>query len=230
MKRFVSALFAAPVALLALNGCSLTQAHETVHRRIDSGAAPVVHVSNAVGTVRITGWTKPSVDVTARKSGHSLSDLHNIKIDVHEQGAAIFVSTNYSGFMTSGGVSYTIRVPADASLDVRNETGSIDIAGVRGSVTAKSTTGRIAADLGTVAGNRAVDLGVTTGSVHLTIARDSSATVDANTSVGGFKSDFPGVTQNRQNVGASASGRIGSGSGKIRLTVTTGGISLLSAG
>ena len=85
----------------------------------------------------------------------------------------------------------------------------------------------IAANVGRVGGDRSIDLRATTGAVTLTIAPGSSATVEANSTVGDFASDVPGMTGEREHiVGARGVGTIGSGSARIRLTTTTGAIAL----
>lgn len=207
-------MFAA--ALAALPACAFTQVRETVHRSVPAAGSPTVHVDNAVGGVKILGWDKPTVDVVAVKDAHSADDLKNIDIAVESKNSGVTirtVNTSGGGFWHSGGVGYTIMVPTSASLDIRNETGGVRISGVRGDVVVRTTTGGIDGDLGKVAGKRNIDMQVTTGGIDVTIARDSSATLDLHTVVGGVKSEFP-------------SNRVGSGSGRIRLQTTTGGVAL----
>lgn len=215
-------------ALVALAACSLgPEIHETLHQSIPATGTPTVHVSNVAGTMKISAWSRPGIDLLARKSAHSPAGLRNIHIDVRTQGHDVFITTHYAGADRSGGVSYTIAVPADAALDLRNVAGTITVRGVRGNVTAATQAGTIGANLGKVAQNRAVDLSATTGTVDLTIARDSDATVTAHSTVGAISSDFASVSENRSNlVGSDASGKIGSGSATIRLTTTTGAITL----
>src|SRR5262249_36838889 len=125
------------------------------------------------------------------------------------------------------GVRYVISVPADASLDVNNSTGAIRIDAVGGDVTAVTQTGEVSAGVGRVAAQRSVDLTATTGSVRLTIGAGSDARVEAKTTIGDVSSDFDSIVSERRNVvGASASGKLGNGSASIRLTTTTGAISL----
>jgi DUF4097 and DUF4098 domain-containing protein YvlB len=229
MKRFVSFLLLTPLAAVSLTACSFAEVHETVHQSIASSHSPLVRLQNAVGTVRIDGWDKDTVDVVARKGARSVSDLHNIGIDLHDDNGTIVIVTKYSGFMNSGGVEYTVHVPAASSINVHNDTGTVDVTGIGGNVTINNTTGRVTANLGTVGSNRNVDISTATGEVRLTIARDSSATVDANTSIGNVSSDFPNLNENRHTVSDHVTGKIGAGLGTIRLSVSTGSISLRSS-
>jgi DUF4097 and DUF4098 domain-containing protein YvlB len=129
--------------------------------------------------------------------------------------------------MQSGGVRYRISVPAAASLQISNVAGAISIAGIRGDAGVETQAGKIDAGLGRVDGNRSIDLRATTGAVVLWISPDSSANVEASSTVGAFASNLPGISESRENiVGVRASGTIGSGSARIRLTTTTGAVAL----
>jgi DUF4097 and DUF4098 domain-containing protein YvlB len=211
---------------IALTACSGTQVRETVHKSVSVGAAPSVRVDNAVGQVTITGWDKHAIDIEAVKSGMSEDAIRNIDVDVQTQGNTVTIATKYHGF-GSGGVRYTISVPAGASLDVSNTTGAIRIAGVEGDVSATAQTGEVDASIGRVSARRAIDLTATTGAVRLELDPHSDARVEAQTTVGDVKSDFDSVESTRQNVvGASAAGTIGGGTASIRLRTTTGAITL----
>jgi hypothetical protein len=219
---FVTILFA-----ITATGCiGGTQVRERFHQAVPAPAAPLVRIDNSVGEVRVKGWQRHTVDIEAIKSASSEEALNNIEIAVQSQGNTITIATKYHGF-GNGGVRYVISVPQAASLDVNNSTGTVRIDGVSGNVAAVTQTGEVNADLGRVAGQRSVDLTATTGSVRLTVGADSDARVEAKTSIGDVSSDFDSIVSERRNVvGASASGRIGNGSASIRLTTTTGAISL----
>lgn len=218
-------------ALITLVACTGTisrgQVQEQFHQSVPVSGVPTVHVDNVAGNVRIRAWNKPTVDVEATKNASETSELRGITISIHSVGTNIFVATKYSSSTHSGGVTYSISVPSNASLEIKNVAGTVDIVGVHGSVGVKTQAGTIAADLGRVDGNRLIDLSATTGTVRLSIARNSSASVNATSTVGGFSSDFPSVAKSTQNiVGASATGTIGAGSAKIHISTTTGTIAL----
>lgn len=211
-------------------GCSGTfgdRVHESFHQAVATNAAANVRVQNIAGAVRIEAWSKPIVDVTATKTGYDAQELRRITIGVNRDENGVSIVTSYSGGVHSGGVRYRIYVPADAALNVRNIAGLVDITGVTGNLDVETQAGTIMVDAGRVAGNRSIDLRATTGAVTLSIAPPSSARVAAESTVGGFTSDIPGITQQRENiVGVRGGGTIGSGSALIRLTTTTGGIAL----
>lgn len=220
----------AAAALLGLCACSGTfgeRAHEDFHQSIDAGAAPSVTVDNIAGSVDVSAWPKSTIDVTARKYGYDTGELRNIAIDVSRNGSSVAIATRYNGGTHSGGVRYRISVPAGAAISITNIAGSVNVGAVSGDVSVETQAGTIDARLGRVDGTRSIDLRATTGSVRLQIARDSNATVGAQSTVGSFTSDFNGITQARENlVGSRASGAIGTGSARIRLTTTTGSIAI----
>lgn len=227
---FANAVRTLPLAaFLVLGACAgiFGQVHERFHQTIPVSGAPTVHVDNVAGEIRIDAWDKPSVDIHATKSGRDAEDLRNITIDTRTQGGDVFIATKYSNGTHEGGVVYTISVPTNASLNIKNVAGTISVVGVSGNVAVETQAGTIAADLGKVDGNRSIRLSATTGTVRLSIARNSSASIVAHSTVGDFSSDFPEIARSRSNlVGVSASGKIGSGSAHIHLSTTMGSITL----
>jgi len=217
-------------ALLALYACSGSfgeRVHEEFHQAVDSGATPIVHVDNIAGTVQIATWAKPVVNIAATKYGYDASELRSVTISVNREGNGIFVVTTYTGGNHSGGVRYRISVPMGASVQIGNVAGSVSVGAVTGNVSIETQAGTIEANLGRVAGDRTVDLRATTGTITLRIARESDATVNAESTVGGFSSDLAGIVQSRENVvGVRASGKLGSGTARIVLSTTTGAIAL----
>jgi hypothetical protein len=216
--------------LLGLCGCvgdMGDRVHESFSQTMAAAGVSTIHVDNSVGQVRINGWSKPTVSVEAVKYASNLDQVRAMTIDVHAEGSAGFIATKYSGAMHNGGVRYRIWVPAGTSLVVNNGTGTVDVAGVSGSVTVRTDTGTVIADLGKVGDGRSIDLTAATGAIRLSIAKDSSANVNARSSIGDFSSDFPDIAVTRENVvGVSATGRLGAGSATIRLVTTTGAIAL----
>jgi DUF4097 and DUF4098 domain-containing protein YvlB len=222
-----SILRGALLGLCACNGAFGERAHEQFRRAVPVGPAPLVRVDNVAGEVRIAGWSKPIVDVEATKYGRDAEELRNVAIAVRAAEDGVSIATSYAGGTNGGSVRYRISVPADASLQIGNVAGAVEITGVRGNVGVETQAGEIAADVGRVAGDRSIDLRATTGAITLTIAPESSATVAASSTVGAFASDVPGISQEREHIiGARGGGTIGSGSARIRLTTTTGAIAL----
>lgn len=232
-RRMKRARTVAPLVLSALGtlaGCTGSfgdRVQEQFAQSVAAGPATAVRVNNVAGEIRIRAWHESRVDVKATKYGNDMEDLRSIAIVVRSGADGISISTNYTGGSHSGGVRYVISVPAAAPIDISNIAGTVDITGVRGNVTVQTQAGTIDADVGRVDGNRAIDLSATTGTIRLTVASDSSATVRAASTVGAFSSNLPNIAETRENiVGSRAEGRIGSGSATIHLSTTTGAIAL----
>jgi DUF4097 and DUF4098 domain-containing protein YvlB len=234
MKAFAGSSAIRAILLLAAvvqTACTAEfgdRVREQFHQAVPTSGTPAVHVDNIAGSVRISAWAKPSVDVQATKYGSDADQLRGITIDVRGEGNGVFVTTRYSGAeRRGGGVRYTISVPTGASLRITSVAGLVDVSGVSGDVTVQAQAGAITANVGKVEGERSIDLSATAGAIALSIAPGSNASVDARSIVGAFASEIPGLEQSRENlVGARASGKIGSGTARIRLSTTTGAIAL----
>lgn len=221
------------IAAMLLAACSATlsqRAREQFHQMIYTGPLTSLTLDNVAGSARVEGWAKPAVDVEATKYGYDANDLRNIAIvfDATQEGV-IAVSTRYAHGVHAGEVRYLIHVPTAASVRVNNTAGAVDVTGVTGSISVQTQTGQIVVDGGLVTGSRLIELRATAGAVKLTAAAASSATVEASSIVGAVSSDFPGVTSQRNLLGAHAAGTIGGGSAEIRLATTTGAITLARA-
>ncbi|HET6275041.1 MAG TPA: DUF4097 family beta strand repeat-containing protein [Candidatus Cybelea sp.] len=225
--RGIAAAFAIFAILEACSGAFGERVREEVHQTVSAGSAPAVVIENVAGAVRVEAWAKPIVDVEATKYGYNAEELHRVAIAVAREPGGVSIATHYGRGVHGGGVRYRIFVPHDASLQISNDAGAVDIAGVRGDVQIQTEAGEITADVGLVERNRSIDLRATTGALTLIVAPGSSATVQAASTVGDFTSNIPGVTQTRENlVGARGGGTIGTGSGRIKLATTTGAIAL----
>lgn len=215
---------------LALPACTVNfeGVHQRVHETIASGSGPTVHISNDVGNISITAWNNSTVDIEATKSGRNLDAIRDISIAVHRQDRAVFVATKYKSTHRAGGVDYVISVPVNASLEIANDVGNVDVAPVQGNVEVLLQIGQIYADLGNVHGERSVDLSTATGNVRVSMARDSNATIKAHTAIGKVSMDFPAVYESRDDVTSSAAtAKLGSGTVRIALSTTTGSINVM---
>ncbi len=201
--------------------------HETVHRALPTDGVARLRLENTAGTVRVEGWAKSAIDIVAVKDGYNAAELHAIAIAVNRSGNTLRVATHYSAGFHTGGVSYRIFVPVRTSVQISNDAGSVDVAGLAGDLSVETEAGRITADLGRVALNRAIALRATTGSIRCSLAPGSDVAIEARSTVGSISSDFPGVATRRESiVGMTGQGRLRNGSARLSLTTTTGAIAL----
>ncbi|HML16107.1 MAG TPA: hypothetical protein VK419_03740 [Bryobacteraceae bacterium] len=96
------------------------------------------------GSIRISAWDRPQVDVEARivadTSGSFVVPVEDVEIRVEGGGASARVKTDYRkrGSLFHEGslpfVHYTIRLPRGASVQVKDYKSESEIAGVEGDV------------------------------------------------------------------------------------------------
>lgn len=227
MKR--AALFIS--AIIALSGCSVSFGDEgsSVHSRQHRTFSGVhfVRVQNVSGPITVNaGGNTVSVNATLNAGSQSAIDRTHVDFDQH--GDSLDVSTRYDksglfGNSNGAGVDYAITVPARTDVEVENISGPITIQGVLGDVRASQVSGPVRATLGRIDGSRDVNIKAVSGRIVLSIARDSSATLNAESISGSVRAFFP-TDEHKGVVGMSLRGRIGTGSGSIDLSTVSGGI------
>ncbi len=154
MRRHLSVLF-----LLAACLTEVGAAQAPIRR--GRGIAPdaAVRISNLAGTVRVTGWDRDSVDVTAvvPKGGGELlfgGGMGGVKMYVNPPvGEAVFPGTLVE-----------VRVPTRARVWVKTESAEILVSGLTSSADLSSVSGRI----------------VVTGSIAQLSAESMDGGIDAN--------------------------------------------------
>ena len=213
-------------------------------------ASPTLIINDPVGTVHVHSGTGNTVSIEATKHtegfGGNPNNIH-VTYDDNTQNNTITVSID-SGprFLGVSLVDFNITVPNAANLNLKSNTGSIDVTGVTGQMSLQSNTGSITAEQdnltsssqlttdtgsvtfnGTLTQNNSYVFSTNTGSVNVTLPPDSTFHVDAKTDTGSFHSDFPGLTPNKQDVGNEVHGDVGnSPNTTITLTTDTGSIDL----
>lgn len=139
-------------------------------------------------------------------------------------------------------VEFTVRVPREVSFVARTVNGSVEAAGLSGNVEAhtvngsvkvstdgharaRTVNGSITAAVGRADWTEPVAFRTVNGAISLTLPRESSASLQAETVNGSIATDFPltGVTRLGRR---ELSGTIGSGGRKLALATVNGSIRL----
>jgi len=145
-------------------------------------------LKNTNGTVRISAWDKPEVEIKAEKSAAQEKNLELVEIKVDAGARFVTVDTIYPRLRNLRvRVNYEIKIPQGARLElVRTTNGTVEIVGPFGDVKASSTNGavRIEGATGTVA------LSTTNGIIR---ALDVKGRLRANTTNGGITIEMPKV-------------------------------------
>ncbi|MBV9270894.1 MAG: DUF4097 family beta strand repeat protein [Candidatus Eremiobacteraeota bacterium] len=225
--------------------------HQSVHQSFASSSSPAISISNTSGNISVSGWSQPRVQIDVDKYGENQSDLANSEIVIDHSPDEISIKTHYAngtrGFaprQRGGEVYYTLHVPKDSQLKIRNVTGDESATGVGGKFDAQSVSGEIKADslttdadVSTTSGsislafakspqNGSINVRTVSGPIAVRVPANIGATVDAGSVSGDFSTDFPSVRPQKRDVGSKASGTIGSGGTTIKLGTVSGGIEL----
>ncbi len=223
-----------------------------------TGAEVEVSVSNTNGSVSVGVWDRDAVELVAVKAvdsgseGDARETFERLEIEVDESAGRLEIATKNptrsSGFLDwllgrshNATVTYQLRVPAGARLDLRTVNGNVDTDGAgrqrlrstngriqveRGhaAVEAHTTNGPIKVELARVPAATDVKLGSTNGGLTLALPDAARATIDAKTVNGRVSSDLP-VTVHGASSRRSLRGELnGGGPGEIELRTTNGGI------
>jgi hypothetical protein len=226
---------------------STTTQHYTV------GANPTIVLNNDTGSIHVRVGASGS-DVTIQATRHTgwwgnANDV-NVTYSQDREGNTVTVNVERPGNISTFGsssVDFDLTVPGTAVLQLKTNTGSIDVTGVSGQLVLTSNTGSVQASNGTLSGNSQLltntgsvtftgalsqtgtyQFQTNTGSVDVTIPGTSVFHVDASTDTGSINTNFPGVVvMHRQFTGADAHSDVGSApQATITLTTNTGSINL----
>ena len=126
-----------------------------------------------------------------------------------------------SGNVTVSGVS--------GAVNANSTSGDVHVGEVNGTVNARSTSGDVVVEIVQLNGAGDMAFTSTSGNVRVKLPANLDAEVRMSTTSGGLKTDFPlTIEEPERGPGRRATGRIGGGSRNLKLTSTSGNVSLLS--
>lgn len=199
--------------------------HEEVHMTV-AQALPSLRVDDAVGSITIDAWDKPSVQIDAVKRGMSQADVHNTTISAQPSGSTLAVDANFESHdINNRSVDFTIHVPASTDVRISASVGKVDLRGLTGNVSVDVSTGAVNVAMARLGAGQTVKLESSVGKIALTLPHDADATIDAETSVGHI-SGSAGLTVQREVASATAHGVIGSGAAKVTVEASTGAVNI----
>ena len=197
------------------------------------------------GGVSFHGWDRDEVKVIALVQANAADDNEAAavvkQITVSTDGGRI--RADGPSFQHRGGwsVSYEIYVPrhsnleavtrnggvaaesVEGDLDFQATNGGLHIEDVAGDVHGETTNGGVSASLsGSSWRGRGLDLRTTNGGVSLKIPRAYNARLEAGTTNGGMRIDFPITVQGM--IGKNIETQLGSGGPTVRAVTTNGAV------
>ncbi|HET6891793.1 MAG TPA: DUF4097 family beta strand repeat-containing protein, partial [Pyrinomonadaceae bacterium] len=119
--------------------------HKTVTQRESKSftvsGSPRVNIMTFDGPIKVHGWDKSEVSYTATKQGSDEEELKLIDIQTEQQGAAVSIIAKSEE--DTGAASLEVYVPRKTTLHVSSEDGQLDLEGVSGDLTLRTSDGPI---------------------------------------------------------------------------------------
>ncbi|MBZ5608813.1 MAG: DUF4097 domain-containing protein [Acidobacteriia bacterium] len=249
MARFAAPLIA--VALLAASSASAADS-KSVNRTVALSSTGSVHLDTFKGSVQVTTWDRPEVEINARieAAGSSATDrslFDATEIEIDSSGDSLRIATRYlrsccndiSG--TNPGVVYSIRMPRTArlsihdrrsDLQIRDLSAALDINTHRGATRIERLRGPLY--LTTHRGDAHIDFAAFTGasrvethrgSIQLRLPKDSRFELHAQLDRrSSIESDFPVMAHLSRHSGGDVEGTVNGGGPALRLSTERGRI------
>jgi putative adhesin len=239
------------VVLLFL-ATTATAADKLIHKTAALDANGTLSIDSHNGSVTVTTWNRPSVDIQARVIDEPFVSDEDIKatdIRVDGSGGSVRIETDYSAFGSwnfmpwSGNrppVEYTISMPAGAALritthnastrvtglrndvDIETHNGSIDVADLDGAAKLETHNGSVRVAFNRFARNSRISSH--NGPVEVRLPGGSRFHVDADSHHLRFDSDFDASTRSSDR--DRFIGDVNGGGPELRLTTHNGSVRL----
>lgn len=179
------------VVTMALSGCfGPSVPTEKFHESAPATASTIFSLQNNRGSVTVTVWDEPTIDVSAVKTAVNQSELAKGQIYVVKAENSVSVETWYTGHgKVAPTIVYTVKVPRNVTVSsVTTYNGAVVVQGVKGNVSVGSSNGSVTlSDIGGY-----VSAYTTNGAVSLAFGSDVKALLDVSTTNGQITT--PGFT------------------------------------
>lgn len=114
----------------------------TFSKRISAEPSGRVKISNVSGSVAITAWDRPEIDVQARLG----SGVERVDV-IQENGGGVIKVILRQNSDRDGNAALEVRIPADSQLEVSTVSASIVVESVRGKIRLQSVSGEVRTDV-----------------------------------------------------------------------------------
>src|SRR5581483_3975575 len=144
------------VSLLLVATLANAATEKHVHKTAAVAANGIVSIDTHNGTVVVTTWNQPTVDVQARVEPAefgSSDDVDKTEIKVTQSGTDVHIESNYDAVpthLTWFGVSrnlplvhYTIQMPASSRLTIEDHNANVKVTGLQSDVRVNSHNGSV---------------------------------------------------------------------------------------
>lgn len=176
----------------------------TLDIHLPSNYSQNITANSSAGNLKLNDMTLNNLDCTAETGDISMQKLKLSALSLK---------------CLTGDVKGTSIESGKTDFDVT--TGSVKMDGILGDLTGKISTG--STDISYTNFNNNVNISSTTGSIRLTLPKESEFNMKAESSIGNLSCYFP-VNVSKSITGEEAQGTVKSGKNSIRLNVSTGNI------
>jgi hypothetical protein len=220
-------------------------------RHFAVSAHPTLQINDDIGSIDVHKGDSGTITVKAtehRAFGGNPNDIQ-VHYDQNTSTNTLVVTitrTGGSGFFNASSVNFDVTVPSNTDLNLKTNTGEVDVSDLSGQMSLASNTGSIDASRDALSGDSILSTNTgsvnfegsidttgnyrftsNTGSVNVTLPGSTSFHVDAKTDTGSINTEFSGVNIIHHDVGSEAHDDVGnSPQAHVTLTTNTGSINL----
>jgi hypothetical protein len=156
-----------------------------------------------------------------RNGNYKFDSISSVSGDVEVTGVAGELrARSVSGNVTVKGIS--------GAVNATSVSGNVHVGEVNGTVSGKATSGNVEVEIVQLTGAGDMEFASVSGNVRVKLPANLDAEVKMSTLSGGIKTDFPlTIEEPERGPGRRATGRVGGGSRNLKLSSTSGNVSLL---
>jgi len=224
-----------------------TAAAQDFQKSYQIPAGGSIRVGNISGDVTVTGYDGTAITVTGTKQG---PDKDTVTIEDRSTGNNVDIGVRYPHHCNdcNASVQFQIQVPRSISynfsgihsisgdvnvtgitgrLEAATVSGTVHVTDVAGSVSAKSVSGDVDVQISRLEGTDDMTFSTVSGSVTARMPAALDGQVEMSSFSGSIDTSFPiEIKEDRFTSGHRASGQIGSGSRRLRMSTMSGNLTL----
>ena len=242
------------MCLLSVAAVAHAAADKRVHKAAQLSPNGTVSIDTHNGTVVVTTWNQPTVDVTARIEAAEFGsddDVNATEIKVTGSGSDVSIESDYTNVgthLTWFGISrelplvhYTISLPASARVSISDHNSNVRVTGLRNDLRVSSHNGQVeivdldgAANIETHNGDiraayshfsRNSSFETHNGAIEIKLPSEAKFHVNANGHHMDVDSEFPTVVTRRPREGQFV-GDINGGGPELKVSTHNGSLRL----
>jgi DUF4097 and DUF4098 domain-containing protein YvlB len=224
-----------------------TAAAQDFQKSYQLASGSSIKIGNISGDVAVTGYDGNTIIVTGTKQG---PDKDVVQIEDRSTAGAVDVAVRYPHHCNdcNASVQFQVQVPRSISynftgihsisgdvnvtgitgrLNASTVSGTVHVTDVTGSVSAKSVSGDVNVEISQLEGTDDMTFSTVSGSVTAKLPAGLDGNVEMSSFSGSIDTSFPiQIQEDRFTSGHRASGQIGSGSRRLRMSTMSGNLSL----